>query len=333
MSKRVAIVVINQNGKPLLADCFSSLARHAPPYATLCLLDNGSSDGSVEWIRAHYPEVQVIGFSENQGFAGGYNQAIAQCDHEFIYLLNNDTQVTEHWLEPLVALMDAQADVGIGASRLLNFYDPQRIDHAGGLLSISGGGVDIEKGERIDSVTSAKPFETGFGCGAGFLVRRQLYQAWGGFDPAYIIYHEDVDLGWKCWLNGFRVLHVPQSTVLHKGSASMGHFEKPHRVYLAQYNRWANLIKNASLLTVLQGSVLSVGFDIMRSIKWTAQLKWSAIAALWRSNVRVVMHLNNLRKQRQWVKAHLVKVDRRHIERRTDLFAGFRQSLRAYLKL
>lgn len=328
MNEEVSIIVINRDGLEHLETCFTSLKETVGEGIELVLLDNASSDGSVEYVRSHFPSVSVIENAENQGFAGGYDRAIRDSRARWVVLLNNDTEVSSGWLDELLLAAQGENVAAVGA-RLMGFADRTVVDHAGGKITVGGGGIDLDKGEKTLPKT-AEPYPTGFGCGACLMVRRDLFVKLGGFDSRYVIYHEDVDFCWKAWIAGYRVLHVPKAIVFHKGGATMGEHENPNRVFLGQHNRLANLIANAELLGVIQGLFVSAVFDVVRFLKWFFTLKWRHIWAMKRAELAVLFELEHLLRRRGFVQSFRVRGDRDL--KQMGLMAGAWEAFRSYLR-
>ena len=324
-SPRVSVLVLNLDGREHLDECLGSLAETSFVAREDVLIDNGSKDGSVAHVRARFPDVRVVAFPENLGFAGAYDRVIREaCSSELVCLLNNDVRVAPGWLSALVAALDADPGAAIAGARLLSHPDGARVDHDGGLISPIGAGVDV--GKFDPPAPSGPPRRSGFACGAALLVRRGDYLALGGFDPAYVIYHEDVELAWKAWRTGRRVLHVPEAVVYHKGGALMGRPDSPRRLYLSQRNRLRNLIKHRGAPGLAGGLALSLGFDAVRSARFLVAADRERLAALWRANRDVLGELGALMHARA---AFPASADDAALAR-SGVFASVRASLAAF---
>jgi GT2 family glycosyltransferase len=296
------------------------------------LLDNGSRDGSVDFVRTRFPGVRIVALGENLGFAGAYDRVLRDesllGDRPMVALLNNDVRVGPGWLAPLCDAM-ALDDVAICGSRMLSAAGTH-VDHAGGQVALIGGGVDLDKFAPATAVDET-PRETGFACGAALLLRRCAYLELGGFDPAYVIYHEDVDLSWRAWLMGFRVLHVPASVVYHEGGALMGHAESPRRLFLSQRNRWRNLLRLSGPSRLVAGLGVAAVFDLWRAGGFAMRRDGGRLRALLEANRDVALELPRLLEDRRTLQARRVRNDR-DLER-AGVFASLGTSLRAYLAM
>lgn len=220
-TERVAVIVPNWNGKRFLDACLLSLRQQTFKAFTTYVVDNGSSDGSVEYLRAHYPEVKVVAHADNLGFSAAINAGIRASSGEYIAALNNDTEVDPHWLEVLVAVLDVRSDVGLCASKVLDFADRRVIDSYGDGYARTGIAFKVGILAR-DRGQFSKPLEVLSPCAAASIYRRSLFEDIGVFDEDFFCYMEDVDIGLRAALAGYRCLVVPDALVYHIGSASTG---------------------------------------------------------------------------------------------------------------
>lgn len=324
--KVVSVLVLNLNGREHLKDCFESLRAVKAPAFEAVLVDNGSTDGSIDYVRRAFPEVRVVAFERNLGFAGAYDRAVRESPHELCLLLNNDVRVAPNFLKPLVRALTLDPSVAIAGSRLVAFADGETVDHAGGRITALGGGADLEKFEKTGPGQGPSP--TAFACGAAVLVRKSVFIELGGFDPDYIIYHEDVDLAWRAWMRGHRVVHVPESLVYHKGGALMGTPESPRRLYLSQKNRWRNAIKNFGGARLVESVAVSIAFDVARLARFAAAGDVARIKAVLSADREVASELPQLLSRRREVQRARTRSDAELA--RLGLFDGVGESLARY---
>ena len=199
----VTVIVLNYNGLEHLEPCFRSLsALDYPPEALeLMLVDNGSSDGSVELVRTAFPGVTVVELEENLGFAAGNNVAAQRTDAEYVVFLNNDTKVDPQFVHALVDAVTGDDAVVSAGARMLT-WDGESVDYAGGWIIFDGTGLQRGNGEPVLSDRYMARAPTAFACGGAMIVDRAVFLDAGGFDEAYFAVYEDVDLGWRLWLYG-----------------------------------------------------------------------------------------------------------------------------------
>ena len=209
-----SIVIPNWNGKHHLTECLDAIRRQSCADFEVVLVDNGSIDGSAEFLKSRYPEVNLVELDENIGFAGGVNAGIKASRGEYVVLLNNDTEVVPVWLERLACAIEAHPDILIFASRLVDYFNRGLIDSAGDGMDLLLGPYKI--GER-QPVEEFRESSLVFGaCGGGGCYHRSLFDRIGFFDEDFFAYFEDIDLSFRAnWL-GIRCLSVPGAVIYHK---------------------------------------------------------------------------------------------------------------------
>jgi GT2 family glycosyltransferase len=247
--KRVSVIIPNWNGKELLGPCLDSLYRQEFDDFETILVDNGSDDGSVALVQKNFPQVTIIRLKENLGFSAAVNAGIAASSSLYIALLNNDTLVQPLWLKELVAALDAHADVGSAASKILFFSDPTTVNSAGDEFSWFGVAYQ-RRFTRGDADYFNTPRYVFSACAAAALYRRELFTKIGFFDEEFFAYHEDVDLGFRAQLAGYRCLFVPTAIVHHKHRATSSRVQTLW-VYLRERNKYFVLIKNVPTRLIL----------------------------------------------------------------------------------
>lgn len=299
--KKVAVLVLNRDGASFLRNCFRSLLRNTYPPFDIFLIDNCSRDSSVDLTRTHYPMVKIISNKRNLGFAGAYDRVIRELDYRYVVLLNNDTVVDGKWLEALFNVAEKNRHVAACGSKILMMWDRTIIDHAGGMLTMIGSGLDLGKYER-DRGEYEEMREVGFGCGCSLLIRRDAYLEVGGFDPDYVIYHEDVDLCWKMRLFGYSIMYVPDSVVYHHvGGGKMRGIENPEKVYLCQKNRLANIVKNLEAVNILVALAASTLYDAARIIRFVCLWRGDLLSVLLKGYLDTFRNIKGLLRWRQGV--------------------------------
>ncbi len=247
---RVAVVILNWNGKNLLEQFLPSVMQNTlPEIATIYVADNGSTDDSLDFVSKNYPQVKTIALGKNYGFAEGYNRSLEQITEPYTVLLNSDVEVTNGWLLPLLQYMDEHAEVGACQPKLLSFHQREYFEYAGA----AGGFIDkygypfcrgrifnvMEKDEGQYNQISDIFWATG----ACLFIRTSLYKEIGGLDPRFFAHMEEIDLCWRIWARGFRVVYVPQSVVYHVGGATLNKMNS-FKTYLNFRNNWYLLYKN-----------------------------------------------------------------------------------------
>jgi GT2 family glycosyltransferase len=240
----VSVIVLNFNGKSFLDDCFSSLEEQtfAREKFEILMVDNGSSDDSVHYVSTRWPKVRVVKQSQNLGFARGNNEGARAAKGQNIAFLNNDARAHENWLVEGLRPLKESADVGAVASKILGL-DGNTIDFAGGAASFYGHAFKIGR-EEIDAGRHDQPGESLFASGAAMFIRKDLFLEAGGFDEDFFAFFEDVDLGWRLWLLGHRILYVPSSLVYHRHHGTMDRYGYERERFLLERNALLTIVKN-----------------------------------------------------------------------------------------
>ncbi|MGH9264775.1 MAG: glycosyltransferase [Acidimicrobiales bacterium] len=240
----VSVVLVNYRGADDTITCLRSFAGVDWPADRLELIvvDNASGDGSAERTRAEVPGVRVVESDVNRGFAGGCNLGAASARGEYLAFLNNDARPGADWVKAAAEVLDIQADVACVASKVLD-WEGERIDFVDGSLTWYGMGYKREC-ELPDTGEFEKPKDVLFATGAAMFVRASVYRAVDGFDDRYFMFYEDVDLGWRLNLLGWRVRYVPTSVAYHRHHASMKSYGPWREHYLLERNALFSLYKN-----------------------------------------------------------------------------------------
>lgn len=248
--ERVAVIILNWNGERLLREYLPSVIRYTnPELGRVIVVDNHSTDTSVEVMKTEFPQIELICFEENYGFAGGYNRAVEQIEAEYVLLLNSDVRVCPGWLEPLVALLDKEKEVAAVQPKLRALKEPEKFEYAGacgGYMDDYGfpfcrgrilGYTEEDWGQYDDEVPV-------FWCsGAALCVRRDVYRACGGLDERFFAHMEEIDLCWRMRNAGYVLKVVPCSVVYHLGGGSLP-MHHPRKLFLNYRNNLLMLHKN-----------------------------------------------------------------------------------------
>jgi len=321
----VSVIILNYNGRrilgQLLSDCLSSVLETSYPNFEVIFVDNGSTDDSVVSIEEKFgkdPRLKIIRNERNLGFAEGNNVGAKYARGEYIVFLNNDIEVDNRWLKELINIVNSDSTIGAAQSKLLLLHNRKQFDCAGGFIDYYGyaserGHGEEDKGQydRIDEIFYAK--------GAAILIRHEVLESVGLFDPDFIMYYEETDLCWRIWLRGYRIVFVPTSIVYHATRATVSHRKRAVEVdFMTRYHlttmiknyNWINLMKYLSafiLIEIRRATVL-----IMK--RNTARAKASIKAFLWN-----LFSLKYIWKKRLEVQLSIRRVPDTHIMRRAML--------------
>jgi GT2 family glycosyltransferase len=251
---KIAVVILNWNGEHMLRQFLPSVVEHsvlpkALGEAVVYVADNGSTDGSLALLTEAFPMVRTIVFSENYGFADGYNKAFEQLDAEYAILLNSDVEVTTGWLTPLIEYMDAHPRVGACQPKLMAYHHKDEFEYAGAMGGfLDRYGYPYCRGRIFDTIEKDRgQYDTDvpllWATGACLMVRLAAYKEVGGLDGRFFAHMEEIDLCWRLRCRGYEVRSVASSVVCHVGGATLntGH---PRKTFLNFRNNLLMLYKN-----------------------------------------------------------------------------------------
>ncbi len=245
----VSLVIPNWNGLVHLKGCFDAIARQTLQPLETIMVDNGSTDGSFEFVRQRYPHIHIIALSSNHGFAYAVNRGIEAARGEFIGLLNNDTDLDDHWLERLVTALKEDQGLGSAACKMLNFYNRSMIDSAGDGLTPYGSVYNRGHGEHDGSRFHTQELVFG-ACAGASLYRKDVFKGVGPFDEDFVSFFEDVDMSLRLQLAGFKCIYVPDAVCYHKRGATGGK-ASAYPVKMTERNLLAFYVKSFPLPLLL----------------------------------------------------------------------------------
>lgn len=238
---KVTVVIPNYNGIKFLNDCLDSVLNQEPdtPEYEVLVVDNGSVDGSVEFLRERYPEVRVEALSGNTGFCHAVNVGIQLSASPYVILLNNDTKVEDGFVKSLYSSMEKRPDAFSVSARMLMWDKPELLDDAGDRYCVLGWAYARGKGKPAELYS--RPCEIFSSCGGAAIYRRCIFDEIGYFDEEHFAYLEDLDIGYRARIYGYRNYYEPSAGVIHYGSGSSG----------SRYNEWKTSLASANSIYVV----------------------------------------------------------------------------------
>lgn len=247
---KVSVVILNWNGEDMLRRFLPSVvASVSQGMGEVCVADNASTDASCELVEKEFPSVRLIRLDRNYGFADGYNQALKQVEADYVVLLNSDVEVSDGWLEPMIAYMDEHPKVAGCQPKLLSYRQRDHFEYAGA----SGGFIDrygypFCRGRIFEEVEEDKGqydevIPVFWATGAALMVRLEVYRKVGGLDGRFFAHMEEIDLCWRLRSRGYKLVCLPCSKVYHVGGATLKK-ENPHKTFLNFRNNLLMLYKN-----------------------------------------------------------------------------------------
>jgi GT2 family glycosyltransferase len=236
----VSVIIVNWNGKALLAECLDSLRRQSYRHFEVILVDNCSNDGSVEFAAREFPEVVILRLKQNRGFAGGNIEGLRHATGKYVALVNTDVVLDQQWLEQMVAGIELNEKIGICASKIIKTSNGL-LDSAGDFFTTAFTVARPEE-NSAPSLSDRVRYVPG-ACAAAAMYRRKMLDGIGFFDADFFLNHEDTDLNLRALVTGWKCLYVPQAVACHKVSASIGILSDRAVFYTARNSLWV-WIKN-----------------------------------------------------------------------------------------
>jgi len=291
--QKVAVIILNWNGEKLLREFLPSVVEYTDSEtADVIVADNGSTDSSLSFLTDKYPDVTIIPFTENYGFAEGYNRALKMCQehgYRLAVLLNSDVAVDSDWINPLAQYMNDHPNTAACQPKILSYRNPDHFEYAGacgGFIDRNGypycrgrvfNTVERDSGQYDDAIRIF------WASGAALMVRIDDYFDAGGLDPRFFAHMEEIDLCWRMQLKGKQITVVPQSHVYHLGGGSLD-MSDPRKTYLNFRNNLLMLHKNlpdsSRQRTLLRRRLL----DTVAWGKFAVTLSWNNAKAIWRAH-------------------------------------------------
>lgn len=272
---RVAVVILNYNGRKFLEQFLPSVINSSYPNLEIIVADNASTDDSVTFLSSAYPTIRRIHNERNEGFAGGYNLALRQVNAEYFVLLNSDVEVSKHWIEPVIELMEGNPSIAACQPKLLAFHNKTQFEYAGA----SGGWIDslgypFMRGRVFDLCEEDKgQYDDAVPCfwasGAALFVRSKAYAEVNGMDPYFFAHQEEIDLCWRLQLSGYLVYVQPRSVVYHVGGGTLPPSRR--KMELNFRNNLILISKNMPMSTLIWKLPLRFALDAIAA--WRELLK------------------------------------------------------------
>jgi GT2 family glycosyltransferase len=302
LSKKVAVVILNWNGKSFLEKFLPSVIKYSSS-AQIIVADNQSSDDSVSFLKQHFPAVRIIINPSNDGFSTGYNLALKQVEAEYYVLLNSDVEVTEKWIEPIIDLMDSNKQIAACQPKILDYNHKTTFEYAGA----AGGFMDkygypFCRGRIFNSLEEDKgqynnSTEVFWATGACMFVRAEAFWKVGGFDDDYFAHMEEIDVCWRMKNIGYQIYVEPKSHVYHVGGGTLNKLS-PRKTFLNFRNNLITLTKNASPRFLFFKIIYRMILDGVAAFKFLAEGHGSHFIAVIKAHFSFYAHLPSTLKKR-----------------------------------
>lgn len=274
---KVAVVILNWNGKYFLEKFLPSVYNSTYPNVEFIIGDNASTDDSIVFVKENYPQIRIIKNTENLGFAGGYNKVLEHIDAEYFVLLNSDVEVTANWIEPVVEMME-RADYVAAQPKIRSFHQKDSFEHAGA----AGGFMDSYgfpfcRGRILHEVeqdlgqydTEAEVF---WATGAALFIKSSVWRSMNGFDADFFAHMEEIDLCWRIKRQGYKIGYCPNSIIYHVGGGTLN-TSNPKKTYLNFRNNLVMLQKNLSFFSAVWIIFARLWLDLLALIHFLIEGK------------------------------------------------------------
>lgn len=244
------VIIPNYNGIRFMENCMKALERETSAKYHICVVDNGSTDGSKEWVEKNCPYVQVIALKENTGFCGAVNAGIRACRTPYVILLNNDTEVEYGFVKALEEALESEKNAFSVSAKMVDMKQTDLLDGAGDLYCALGWAFARGKGKPVAG-NYEKREEIFSACGGAVIYRKDVLDKIGIFDDNHFAYLEDCDLGYRAQIYGYRNYYTPKAVVKHAGSGVSGSKHNEFKVSLSSKNSVYLIYKNMPLLQII----------------------------------------------------------------------------------
>lgn len=244
LMSNVTVVIPNYNGREFLSECFDSLKAQNVDLKVV-VVDNGSDDGSADYIKKYYPEFDLTVNGENKGFAAAVNQGITSTNTDYVFLMNNDVVLEENCIENLQKCIEKDSKIFAVSSKMIQYGDRGKIDDAGDEYTLLGWTKKVGNGKSTDLYSEER--EIFSACAGASLYRRSVFDEIGFFDENFFAYMEDVDISYRARIHGYKCVYCPDAHVYHVGSATSGSKYNSFKIRLAARNNVYVAYKNMPL--------------------------------------------------------------------------------------
>ena len=301
---KLAVVILNWNGKRFLEQFLPSLIKYSPEYAEIIIADNASSDDSIAFLNAEYPKLRIIQNQQNGGFSKGYNDALKQIDATYYCLLNSDIEVTEYWIEPIIDLMDSDAQIAVCQPKILAYHRRNEFEYAGAC----GGFIDklgypFCRGRLFNSIEKDcgqydDIAEIFWATGAAMFVRADIYHKLGGLDEDFFAHQEEIDFCWRVKNHGYKVKVCPQSKVYHIGGGTLPK-NNARKTYLNFRNNLWLVLKNLPKSQLFSALFYRFFLDLLAAVVFLLKGQFRDFSAVIKAYFSFISRFNTMKCKRQ----------------------------------
>ena len=301
---KVAVVILNWNGKYYLERFLPSVYNSSYPNLKFVIGDNASTDDSVEFIQKNYPQITLIQNNKNYGFAGGYNRILAQIEADYYVILNSDVEVSPGWIEPIIQAMEKDSEVAAAQPKILSSLHPDQFEYAGA----AGGYIDkygypFCRGRIFENLESDQGQYNDvksifWASGAALFIKSKIWKESGGFDEDFFAHMEEIDLCWRLKRMGYTIKYYPYSEVFHVGGGALSK-ENPFKTYLNFRNNLLMLHKNLPFHQVYSRIFIRLMLDLLALTRFYLKGQFKDAFAVHRAHWHFFRSFNKTKQKRK----------------------------------
>lgn len=320
------VAILNYNGEHYLESYLPSVLYSSSALTNYSVIDNASTDDSIQYLEEWHPEIEIISLTKNYGFAEGYNKGLKKVDSKYTVILNSDVVVEENWLDPILEMMNADKEIGIVQPKIKALESRTEFEYAGA----AGGWLDILgypfcRGRIFDTVeedngqynTSEEVF---WASGAAMVVRTKLFKSLGGFDKDYFAHMEEIDFCWRAKRAGYKIMVCDDSVVYHLGGGTLD-YDNPRKTFLNFRNNLNTLLKNESIGALIWKFPLRLILDGVAGIKFLISGNRGSTWSILKSHFSVYANMAHTFRKRAVYK-RLIRENRINLESNSGRYGG-----------
>ena len=320
---KLAVVILNWNGRSLLEEFLPSVVEHSGDYH-IHIIDNGSTDDSVAYLKTNFPEINLIEFEENMGYTQGYNLGLKKIDAEIFCLLNNDVMVTDSWTKPVIEAFEKDPDLAVVQPKILDYKSQDSFEYAGA----AGGYIDkfgfpYCRGRLFQTVEQdlgqfSQTADIHWASGACLFIRKEIFLAENGFEASFFAHMEEVDLCWRIRNKEYKIVYCGDSTIFHRGASTLSH-ASTRKTYLNFRNSLFMLMRNLPSSFLYGTLFLRLVLDGIAALKFFFEAKPRHSYAIFKAHLDFYRHGSRLIKQRK----NLPASPKKYYHKRSIVWAYF----------
>ena len=312
---KLAVVILNWNGRELLEEYLPSVIKYSIlPEVSVYVVDNGSKDDSIDFLKKNFADVKIIKLDKNYGFAGGYNKGLEQIKAKYYVLLNSDVEVTDDWINPIISMLDSNDNIAACQPKIKSYINRKEFEYAGA----AGGFIDkygfaFCRGRlfnvfEVDNGQYNNSSEIFWATGACLFIRSELYHNVGGLDYDFFAHMEEIDLCWRLQSRGYKVIYEPKSEVFHLGGGTLNK-TNPHKTFLNFRNNLYLLYKNLPGDILFKRIFTRMVLDGIAAIKFLLSFEFGNFWAVFRAHINFYISIQKFKSKRN-VNLKEMKIDK-----------------------